>query len=92
MKKGLNVKNMKETLVNYCGGDQEEFNKIWECFYTMHSLGFITNDEWVRFYNDCCGWSVDGDYLIDWQAGEFGEIIFDFDNGRDGTEYKEYRA
>ena len=31
MKKLLNLKNMKETIVNY-SSDQKEFDKIWDTF------------------------------------------------------------
>ena len=34
--KALNLKNMKETIVNY-SGDQKEFDKIWDGFY--HRMG-----------------------------------------------------
>ena len=43
MKKLLNLKNMKETIVNY-SGDQKEFDKIWDAFYQMACIGFIDSD------------------------------------------------
>lgn len=43
MKKLLNLKNMKETIVNY-SGDQKEFDKIWDAFYEMACVGFIDSD------------------------------------------------
>lgn len=91
--KALNVKNMKEAIVNYCGGDEKEFDKIYDAFVTMANLGFISSEAWERFFNDTCGWTFGGDYLIDYNTADFGgEIVFDFDNGRDGKEYQEYRA
>lgn len=54
MKKALNVKNMKETLVNY-SGEQKELDKIWNTFWEMACLGFINQDEWKRFFDTCKG-------------------------------------
>lgn len=56
--KALNLKNMKETIVNY-SGDQKEFNKIWNTFYYMSYLGFISQDTWKTFYTQCAGWYID---------------------------------
>ena len=47
--KALNLKNMKETIVNY-SGNQEEFNKIWDTFYQMSCIGFISQDTWRKFF------------------------------------------
>lgn len=89
--KALNVKNMKETLVNYCGGDENEFNRIWDTFRSMAVLGFISNEAWSRFFASTKGWRIEGDYLVD--DNKNGEIVFDFDNGaRNDKEYEEYRA
>lgn len=56
--KALNLKNMKETIVNY-SSDQEEFNKIWNAFYYMSCLDFISRDTWYKFCDQCAGWYVD---------------------------------
>ena len=56
--KALNLKNMKETLVNY-SGNNEEFNKIWGTFYQMHCIGFISRGTWEKFFDQCRGWYVD---------------------------------
>ena len=56
--KALNLKNMKETIVNY-SGDNEEFNKIWDSFYQMACTRFISRDTWEKFYDQCRGWYVD---------------------------------
>lgn len=88
--KAMSIKNMKETLVNYCGGDIGEYNKIWDTFRNMANLGFISHDAWKKFYDQTAGWVIDGDFLIDSRTNE---IIFDFDNGqRNNREYEEYRA
>lgn len=56
--KALNLKNMKETIVNY-SGDQKEFDKIWDAFYQMACIGFISQDTWKKFFDQCAGWYVD---------------------------------
>lgn len=58
MKKLLNLKNMKETLVNY-SGDNEELNKIWDALHTMACCGFIDSNTWQKFFDQCRGWYVD---------------------------------
>lgn len=64
--KALNLKNMKETLVNY-SGNQEEFAKIWNGFYQMAFLGFISRETWAKFVVQCSGWYYDeeGDCIRD---------------------------
>lgn len=54
----LNLKNMKETIVNYLG-DQKEFDKIWDAFYQMTCIGFVSQDTWEKFFDQCAGWYVD---------------------------------
>ena len=56
--KALNLKNMKETIINY-SGNNEEFNKIWDSFYQMTCIGFISQDTWEKFSDQCMGWYVD---------------------------------
>ena len=56
--KALNLKNMKEALVNY-SRDQEEFSNIWVEFYRMACLGFIRWERWKKFYEQCRGWYYD---------------------------------
>ena len=58
--KALNLKNMKETIVNY-SADQKEFNRIWDVFYHMSCLGFISQDTWKKFYEQCAGWYIDSE-------------------------------
>lgn len=91
MNKALNIKNMKETLVNYSGGNREEYNRIWGTFRDMANLGFISSDSWNKFFNQTESWIItDDDYLLDTKTEK---IIFDFDNGaRNNRDYEEYRA
>lgn len=56
--KNLNLKNMKETLINY-SFNQEEFDKIWTEFYHMTYLGFISKDTWRKFWEQCRDWYFD---------------------------------
>lgn len=58
--KALNLKNMKETLINY-SGEQKELENIWNWFWHMATMGFITRDTWNRFYDQCAGWYVTDD-------------------------------
>lgn len=58
--KGLNIKNMKESLVNY-SCMQSELEKIWNTFYQMTCLGFISGDTWDKFSEQCHGWYVTDD-------------------------------
>ena len=91
MKKTLNLKNMKETLVNYSGGDRDEFERIWNAFRDMRMLGFITPETWDKFFDQTASWCIDDDmHLINSLTGE---VIFDFDNGnRNNREYEEFRV
>ena len=60
MKKALNIKNMKETLINYSGEDSE-MQKIWDNLYSMVCLGFIDRETWIKFSCQCAGWYVTED-------------------------------
>ena len=73
--KSLNLKNMKETLVNY-SRDQEEFSKIWNEFYEMVCLGFISWPTWVKFDEQCRGWYYD----------EYSKCIRDERHCQDGVD------
>lgn len=55
--KALNLKNMKETLINY-SADQKELEKIWDGLHQMACLGFITQDTWRKFCEECKGWYI----------------------------------
>ena len=54
----LNLKTMKETLVNY-SVDQEEFSKIWDMFYQLVCMRFISWETWNKFTEQCLGWYYD---------------------------------
>lgn len=56
--KAMSLKNMKETLINQ-SGDTKEFDKIWDCFYLMQTLGYIDKETWNDFCEQCAGWYVD---------------------------------
>ena len=58
MAKALNIKNMKERIINY-SGEQKEFDRIWDSFYTMSCIGFIDRETWVKFFTECTGWYID---------------------------------
>lgn len=64
MKKALNVKNMKETLINY-SGIQDEMERIWNTCWQMATLGFISQDEWKKFFDCCKGWYIEDDQVKD---------------------------
>ena len=56
--KNINLKNMKEILVNY-SECQSEFDKIWNTFHEMFCLEYISQYTWRKFYEQCKGWYVD---------------------------------
>ena len=56
--KALNLKNMKESLVNY-SVNQKEFSKIWNGFYQLVRMGFISRETWIKFEEQCSGWYYD---------------------------------
>lgn len=73
--KSLNLKNMKETLVNY-SRNQEEFGKILDVFYQMAFLGFISRETWKKFGEQCFGWYYD----------EYDDCIRDERNCQEGVD------
>ncbi len=54
-KRNLNVKNMKDTYL-YARADMR---KVWEAFCTMYQMGFISSDEWDKFFEACYSWEYD---------------------------------
>ena len=84
--KALNLKNMKETLVNY-SQDQKELEKIWDGFYTMTTLGFISRDTWKKFFDECKGWYIwEDDKRVCVRDSETGDgIIWEYNPD---TEYR----
>ena len=89
--RSLNVKQMKETIVNYCGADQDEFNRIFDSFRMMAVMGFISSETWRKFLEAVDKWTIVGDKLLDMRDDEEVEI-YDFDNGRDGKEWEPFHA
>lgn len=77
MNKMLNLKNMKETLVNYSSGSQEEMDRIWKALYTMYQCGFISHSTWKDFFMQCKDWHIE--YNCVRNADE--DIIWDYDKG-----------
>lgn len=55
--KALNLKNMKEALIND-SGDQKELDKIWDSFRHMACMGFISPGTWKKFYDQCADWYI----------------------------------
>lgn len=55
--KALNLKNMKEALINE-SGDNKELDKIWETFRHMTCMGFISPGTWKKFCQQCSGWYI----------------------------------
>lgn len=90
--KALNLKNMKETIVNYCNANNDDFTEIWRQFYSMTCMGFISADTWQKFFDQCHGWVVtdDGGKVVDMDNDD--KIIHDFNNHDNNGEYKIYRA
>lgn len=76
--KALNIKNMKETIVNY-SGNNEDFIKIWNDFYNMVCLGFISRETWVKFYDQCKDWEIDEERAV---LTDGIEDIYDYASGK----------
>lgn len=81
--KNLNLKNMKETIVNY-SGDQKEFDKIWDTFYNMTCIGFISQETWKKFDEQTKGWYIDEENACICEGTD--TIIWEY------TPEKEYKA
>lgn len=47
--KRLTAKNMKETLVNWCGGDPNEYERIRYMFDEMNRMGFVGDYDLLMF-------------------------------------------
>ena len=86
--KRLTAKNMKETLVNWCGGDPEEFERIRYMFDEMNRMGFVGDYDLLTFEKETRGWKIDGNSLID--TADDDKVIFDFNNefNRGNSEYR----
>lgn len=84
--KRLTVKNLKETIIYWCGGDSDEYERIRYMFNEMARMGFISEYDMLMFNEETWGWKIDGDYLID--TADDDKIIFDYNNGLEGDEYR----
>lgn len=86
--KRLTAKNMKETLVNWCGGDPNEFERIRYMFDEMNRMGFVGDYDLLTFEEETWGWKIDRNFLIDTADGD--RVIFDFNNefNRGNSEYR----
>jgi len=61
MVKGLNLKNMIEEYKNA----KCKMEKVWETFYNMHMMGFISSDTWAKFFDKCKDLHYEEDALFD---------------------------
>ena len=67
-KRNLNVRNMKDTYL-YARADMR---KVWEAFYTMYQMDFISCDEWHKFFEACKSWEYDStqNAVVDCMTGD----------------------
>lgn len=81
MKKIITVENMMRTFAL----DQCRL-KTWDTFKTMHYLGFITDKEWERFYDECKKWECyqNPPRVID--ADE--KLIYNFETGEGSLNFR----
>lgn len=86
--KRLTVKNLKETIVDWCCGDPDEFERIRYMFDEMNRMGFISDYNLLMFEKETWGWKIDGNFLID--TADDDKVIFDFNNefNRGNSEYR----
>lgn len=47
--KRLTAKNLKETIVNWCCGDPDEYERIRYMFDEMNRMGFISDYDLLMF-------------------------------------------
>lgn len=76
---------MKETIINYSGA-QYEFDRIWDIFYEMACLGFISAGTWDKFHGECKGWYVTEDQSEVRDSRHNDKVIWKY------TAEAEYRA
>ena len=53
--KRLTAKNLKETIVNWCGGDPKEYERIRYMFEEMARMGFISDYDLLAFEEETWG-------------------------------------
>lgn len=69
MKKiNLNVKNMIATMKQ--ARSREDVAEIHNTFCKMYNLGFITREEWNRYYDITEAWTFEDGKLVDADTGE----------------------
>ena len=85
--KSLSIKNMKEALVNF-SGDQKEFDRIYDEFWHMSLLGFISKQTWKKFSDEVASWYIweDGQRVCVRDANQGDGIIWEY------TSDAEYKA
>lgn len=68
MKITLNVKNMKNTYMNA----KSDMPTVWDAFFKMHCMNYISHDEWWKFSKKCESWYYDTnlDAVIDSSTGK----------------------
>jgi len=60
-KKSLTVKNMIREYYNA----KSDMDSVWDCFNFMRMMGFISEDEWKKFFEKCSSWTWNGEHVID---------------------------
>ena len=59
MKRILTLKNI---MIDYATSEsQADLESNWLMFYTLHCLGYITDNTWPKFFNECSHWYYDTD-------------------------------
>ena len=57
MKRNLTLRNI---MMDYATvKSRADMIYLWETFYTMHALNYITGSTWLRFFNECSHWYFD---------------------------------
>lgn len=56
----MSVKRMIDLYVEY-GVDED----TWNMLYEMSIHGLISRDNWIKFFNICASWFIDGDAIRD---------------------------
>lgn len=69
----MSVKKMIELYVNY-SVDEE----TWEMLYSMTCHGLISRENWIKFYDTCASWGIEGNTIID---GDGNVVYMIDDNG-----------
>lgn len=81
MKKIITVENMMRVFAL----DQCRV-KTYEAFKTMKYFGFITDEEWERFYDECRWWECYQNPLRVVDAD--GKLIYNFETGEGSLNFR----